>query len=131
MNYKIVYPQRKHLKGGGHIQSNEAKTMDESFRISKILSEHGFKDVLLLEPEDARKVLTEKRREIIELIKNERVESIRELARELERNVSLIHKDLKLLFEEGVIDFKEEGNRKIPILRHKNIIIKPLLLEET
>lgn len=104
--------------------------MDETFRISEILSEHGFEDVLLLDPEDARKVLTAKRREIIEIMKNEEIESIRGLARRLDRNVSLVHEDLKLLFEEGVIDFEKRKNRKAPVLRHKNIIVKPLILQE-
>lgn len=104
--------------------------MDELLKLSKTLSEEGYRDVLFLNLEDARRVLTEKRLEIIETIKSEEIRSIRELAREVERKENVVYDDLKLLFEEGVIDFEEESNRKIPVLRHKNIWIHPLTLKK-
>ncbi|KXA95609.1 hypothetical protein AKJ36_00215 [candidate division MSBL1 archaeon SCGC-AAA259I07] len=67
--------------------------------------------------------------ELIQTIRDEEIESIRDLARKLGRKENVVYDDLKLLFEEGVIDFEEESNRKIPVLRHENIWIRPLVLE--
>lgn len=104
--------------------------MNELLKLSRMLSEEGYEDVLILDPEDARKVLTEKRLEIIETLKNEELNGIRDLSRKLGRNESNVFEDLKVLFEKGVIDFEEEKNRKVPVLSHRNIFIKPINLEE-
>ena len=80
-------------------------------------------------PPHARKVLTEGRLEIIETIRDEDIESIRDLARMLDRGENVGYEDLKLLFEEGIIDFETEANRKIPVLRHKNIFVRPIRLK--
>lgn len=105
--------------------------MNELLKLSKTLEDAGYRDLLLIEPEDARKILTEKRLEIIRKLQREDVESIRGLARELGRGENVVHRDLKTLFEEGVIDFEEEGKRKVPVLRHENIWIKPLTAKKT
>ncbi len=103
--------------------------MEESLKISRILSREGYNDVLFLSPEDARRVLTEKRLEIIRTVKDEEPESIRGLARRLGRRENVVYEDLELLFEEGIIDFEEEGNRKIPVLRHRNVWVYPIVVE--
>ncbi len=102
--------------------------MDDLLALSRTLATEGYEDVLFLELETARKVLTEKRLEIIEHIRDENIESIRDLARTLDRGENVVHNDLKLLFEEGVIDFEQEANRKIPVLRHENIFVRPITL---
>lgn len=106
---------------------NKGKLMLE---LSNFLAERGYEDVLFVSPTDVRKIFTEKRLELIESIRNKEINSIRDLARKLERSESTIHSDLQLLFEEGLIDFQEEKNRKIPTLRNKNIFIQPISLEE-
>lgn len=104
--------------------------MDEILQLSKTLSKEGYEDVLFLSLKDARRVLTEKRLEIIQTIKGKEIESIRDLARKLDRKENVVYDDLKLLFEEGVIDFEEEANRKIPVLRHENIWIQPITMKK-
>lgn len=98
--------------------------------LSKYLLKEGFEDVLFLNHDTARKVLTEKRKEIIETIKNGDVESIRGLSRKLGRKENVVHEDLGILFEAGIIDFEKEKNRKEPVLRHKNIFVKPITFEK-
>lgn len=103
--------------------------MDNLLKLSQTLAEEGYEDVLFIDLEDARKVLTEKRLEIIETIRDEDIESIRALARKLDRQENVVHDDLMLLFEEGIIDFEEEANRKMPVLRHENIFVRPITLK--
>ncbi len=105
--------------------------MNELIEQMKTLSEHNYKNVLILDPKDSREVFTEKRMEIIDTIKNEEVNGISELSRKLGRKKSNVFEDLRILFENGVVDFKEEGKRKIPVLSHKNIFVRPLVLEES
>lgn len=107
----------------------KGRAMERTSKISKILSREGYDDVLFLRPEDARKVLTQKRLEIIRTVESEKVDSIRGLARKLDRKENVVYEDLELLFEEGIIDFEEKGNRKIPILRHKNVMVYPIVVE--
>jgi predicted transcriptional regulator len=104
--------------------------MDELLQLSKTLSKEGYEDVLFLSLVDARRVLTEKRLEIIQTIKDEEIESIRGLARKLDRKENIVYEDLRLLFEEGVIDFEDEGNRRIPVLRHENIWVRPITMKK-
>lgn len=99
--------------------------------LSKQLLKKGFEDVLFLNHDTARKVLTEKREEIIKTIKNEEVESIRDLSRKLGRKENVVYEDLGILFEAGVIGFEKLKNRKKPVLRHKNIFVKPITFEKT
>ncbi|MFB6245719.1 MAG: hypothetical protein ABEJ03_05235 [Candidatus Nanohaloarchaea archaeon] len=75
----------------------------------------------------ARKTLTEKRIEIIETIREEEIESKRDLARKVDRDISVVSKDLKTLWKYGVIEYGEGKNRrKIPELSADKIIVEPL-----
>lgn len=103
--------------------------MDDLLTLSQTLVKEGYEDVLFIDLKDARKVLTEKRLEIIETIRDEDIESIRDLARTLDRGENVVYDDLKLLFEEGIINFEKEANRKIPVLRHENIFVRPITLK--
>lgn len=103
--------------------------MNDLLKLSRALAEEGYEDVLFIDLQDAGKILTEKRLEVIRAVAEGDVESIRGLARQLGRKENVVHEDLMLLFEEGVIDFEEEKNRKIPVLRHENILVKPVALK--
>lgn len=91
-------------------------------------SQAGYNDALYTDVEGARRILTERRMEIIELLSRERVESVRDLARRLDRQVSVVSEDLTVLSEEQVIEYEHNGQRKIPVLKHPHIFVKPLLL---
>lgn len=88
----------------------------------------GYDDALYTDVEGARRVLTERRMEIIELLSRERVDSVRDLARRLDRHVSVVSEDLDVLSEEQVIEYEHDGQRKIPVLKHPHVFIKPVLL---
>jgi len=68
--------------------------------------------------------LTETELEILNFIKNEKPESIRELARFLDKDIKSIHPKIKELEEEGLIELKKGSkNRKIPFLNYDEISI--------
>ncbi len=94
-------------------------------------SRAGYDDVLYTDADAARRILTEKRIEIIETLAEEEVESIRDLARRLDRHVSTVKADLDVLSEEQVIEYEQQGTRKVPLLKHPNVIVKPILLNGT
>jgi len=78
-------------------------------------------------PKDlAKKILTEKRIEIIETVQEEEVESINDLARKLDRDPSIVTRDLELLKRYGIIDFKKEGNRKVPVRTAEKVVVEPI-----
>ena len=93
------------------------------------LSEAGFDDVLVLRRETAEEVLTEKRMELVAEIANDDVPSMRELARRVDRDISIVSRDLDVLFEAGVIDFEQEGRSKRPVLAHENVMVEPVVFE--
>ena len=100
-----------------------------SVSLMKRLSKAGFEDYLLLDRRTAERVLTEKRTELIETIAQGEVSSKRHLAREVGRDISIVSRDLDVLFEAGIIDYVDEGRSKRPILSHKNIFVKPVVYE--
>lgn len=105
------------------------KPQDISIQYLERLSKAGFEDVLTLRRETAERVLTEKRVELVEVIVSGDIESVRDLARTVDRDVSIVSRDLDVLYEADVIEFEEEGAAKRPVIAHENIFIKPLVLE--
>ncbi|MDY6761959.1 MAG: transcriptional regulator [Candidatus Nanohaloarchaea archaeon] len=96
----------------------------ESF--ANALVRAGYTDFYLIGADDARRLLTEKRREIIRVLKEDDVSSMRELARTLDRDIRQVSDDLDVLYEMSVIDYREKGRRKIPELRHSRIVVEPI-----
>lgn len=93
------------------------------------LSEAGFDDALILRRDTAEEVLTEKRMELVAEIANDDVPSMRELARRVDRDISIVSRDLDVLFEASVIDFEQEGRSKRPVLAHENVLVEPVVFE--
>lgn len=94
---------------------------------AKKLAEAGFSDFLILDKEQAEKVLTEKRLELVETIREEEPDSIKELAQLVDRDQAAVHRDLQILREYMVIDVEEgEAGRKKPRVRRNHIFIEPV-----
>ncbi|MDY6764521.1 MAG: hypothetical protein SV377_02360 [Halobacteria archaeon] len=90
------------------------------------LLEAGYKDFLILEKDDAQKVLTQKRRELLGAIEDKEIESITHLSEAVGRDVSIVHRDLDLLFKYDIIEYDEKQGRKIPKLKHEHVFVEPL-----
>ena len=91
------------------------------------LAKAGYSDFHVMDRENAREILTDKRLEILEYLKSEEVESVRDVARGVDRDIKNVSDDLGILWENALIDYEETGNKKKPYLISKNIFIKPVL----
>lgn len=99
--------------------------------IAQKFEEMGYGDVLVLTHETSQKVGTEKRTEIIKLLESEEIDSVSNLADKLDRDKSRVSKDLKVLYEADVIEFKKgNGRGKKPKLKHDTIISEPLVFRK-
>lgn len=82
------------------------------------------------DPKKLRKILTEKRLELIEQIQRLTPESIRDLARKLNRGLREIHEDLQLLKEYDIVRFDEDGRSKRPVIPYDEIEIEARLINQ-
>ncbi|MFB6100440.1 MAG: hypothetical protein ABEK16_04155 [Candidatus Nanohalobium sp.] len=77
-----------------------------------------------IRPEHLRKLMTPKRRELTEFVKEERPSSISETAEELDRGLREVDQDLKLLERMGILYFEKEGRARKPVIPFENIDIQ-------
>jgi predicted transcriptional regulator len=108
---------------------NGSKHKDTQTEYLRKLAEAGFKDVLTLRRETAAEVLTEARIELVDIISREEVESVRDLARRAERDVSIVSRDLDVLFEAGIIEYEQDGRAKQPVLASETVLVDPVVFE--
>lgn len=88
----------------------------------------GKDDTLMLSPSDYREIFTDRRRELFRTIRERQDEqlSVTGLADLLGRDKAAVSRDLNVLFEYAVIDFEEQGTRKIPVPRHAEVVTEPI-----
>jgi len=103
--------------------------VDPEIQYLQQLAEAGLSDVLRLR-DTAETVLTEKRMALLSHIEDHEVTSVRDLARQVDRDVSIVSRDLDVLFEADVIEFEQDGRAKRPKLAHENIFVKPVVFEQ-
>lgn len=96
-------------------------------QMARALARGGMTGVQVLSHESAERVLTGKRREIIDVLADEDVESVRGLARRLGRDKGQVSRDLAVLAEHGVVDFDESGRAKRPYLQHDHVVVEPVV----
>jgi len=106
--------------------SIQTKT-SKKIAFQKELAKTDLDDIHTIRKETARTVLTDARMELIDVISTGDVESVRDLARRVERNVSIVSRDLSVLYEADIIEYEEEGRSKRPILAHSNILVSPVV----
>lgn len=94
----------------------------------RALSAGGLDDAHIINRETAERVLTTERKRLLEAIGNRNIDSVRDLSRQLDRNVSVVSRDLDVLFEADIIEFETEGRSKTPVLAHDHVVIEPLVL---
>ena len=95
--------------------------------LREVIENHPDESVCIVPREVAREVLTEKRLEIIDKLREEEVESKRNLAQKLERDIKNVSEDLDILWRHGIIEYKEgKGTSKIPVIEEDRILIEPL-----
>lgn len=102
-------------------------TIDHRARVARALAKEGFEDVYVIDRESARDVLTDRRSELLQALRDEDVESIRDLAERIDRDKGDVSRDLSVLAKHDLVEFEMDGTRKIPSVKHKTVIVEPLL----
>lgn len=93
----------------------------------RLLAEAGFSsNFLVIDLDTAKSVLTDRRMELLETVRDEAVESVTDLAERLGRDKAAVSRDLDLLFEQDMIVYERDGSRKIPRLKHETVVVEPL-----
>lgn len=102
--------------------------LDLDVRFSRALREGGFDDFLMLDRETAQKVLTDERLRILDALDEheDALKSKTDLADILDREVSAVHRDLDLLFENGLVRYEKDANRRIPKLAYEHVVVEPI-----
>jgi len=102
--------------------------LDLDVKFTRALREGGFDDFFMLDRGTAREVLTEERLRLIDMIdeRADEIESKSDLAEIVGRDVSAVHRDLDVLFENGLVRYEEVGNRRIPRLAYEHIVVEPV-----
>lgn len=108
------------------IESNDASRIDTRREYAKALAQKGYQQVHVLSLADAGAVLTDRRIEIIEALQQNEYQSVRALARELDRDQGAVSRDLSMLAEHGITTLERDGNAKRPILREGTVVVEPL-----
>lgn len=99
--------------------------------VARSLMSDGFGSVQVISPEIASRVLTDKRREMINVLESTDISSQRELARKLDRDPGAVQRDLTELIEAGIVEVREEGRSKRPVLTHDTVIVEPLVAPDS
>jgi len=93
------------------------------------LSQTDLDDVHVINRSTANTVLTDERQRLLEEIQRGDLDSVRDLARRVDRNVSIVSRDLNALFQADLIRYENNGRSKKPVLAHKNVLVEPLVFD--
>ena len=90
------------------------------------LAQAGYTDTLMLSRESASEILTDPRLELIDRLRSDPVDSVRELAAELDRDKAGVSRDLARLAALDVVEYDAVGRAKRPRLKHETVLVEPL-----
>jgi predicted transcriptional regulator len=68
-----------------------------------------------------RKLLTDRRLELLRSLMGQPAESITELTDRLDRSYSAVHEDVEILAEYGIVQYREAGQSKQPFVPYETI----------
>lgn len=105
----------------------EDERVDRRAEMARALARGGMEGVHVLSLETAQRILTPKRYEIIDVLRREEVESVRGLARRLDRDKAQVSRDLQDLAEYGIIRYDRDGRAKRPRIAQEHIVIEPVV----
>jgi predicted transcriptional regulator len=105
------------------------KTLDEALKEAGVVYEHASKGkavrqktaVYFSNLKEMRRVLTEKRVELLKAVKDKKPQSLYVLAKMLDRDLKNVLQDVEYLRELGIIDVEHAGDKKIPFVHFDKI----------
>ncbi|MEA3255018.1 MAG: ArsR family transcriptional regulator [Candidatus Altiarchaeota archaeon] len=83
--------------------------------------------ILAMSDEEVSKAFTKRRIELINVLKKGGKKTVSELSEKLDRKLSAVERDLKILENLGIVDMEKKGRSVMPRLRGEVLII-PLVL---
>jgi len=109
-------------------ETTEEEELDLDVQFTRALREGGFEDFFMLDRGTAREVLTDERLRLVDAMDEheDEIRSKSDLAEVVGRDVSAVHRDLDVLFENGLVRYEKVGNRRIPKLAYEHILIEPI-----
>jgi len=118
--------QQRNVDGGTTSRESDSERVKRRLRVAKALPDDEFGEVLVLSVESADRVLTPKRRELIDALASLEADSQRELAELLDRDPGNVKRDLAVLIEEGVVAREKVGRSYRPYLKYDTVIAEPV-----
>jgi len=116
---------------GGSSESPVADRLLQQDEFAANLNAQGYTDLLVVRRESARDLLTEGRLELVQHLDQHgsAVDSVSDLARQLDRDKGAVSKDLNRLAELDVIEYEGsgDGTAKRPRLKHDHVVIEPVV----
>ncbi|GAB3691294.1 hypothetical protein GCM10028857_28490 [Salinarchaeum chitinilyticum] len=94
--------------------------------LARALARGGMEGVQVVSLETAAFALTPKRLELIQTIRSEAVESVRDLASRVGRDPGQVSRDLAALAERGIVEYEESGRAKRPVLVQEHVVVEPI-----
>jgi len=97
--------------------------------MARALARGGFGDVHVVSRETATEVLTPRRVELLDTLKErgEAIGSVRQLAAAVGRDKGAVSRDLARLAEYGLIEYVDEGASRRPQLTYETIVVEPIV----
>jgi len=108
-----------------HLSQNFVENQETRDFIKKVLKEDREETVNIVPKEAARKIMTEKKLEILHTLDEKEVSGVRDLAGEIDRDPGQVTKDLKQLWQYGLMDYEKNGRKKEPVRTADKIVIEP------
>ena len=99
---------------------------DRRAAMARALARGGMDGVNVISWETAGEI-TPARRELLQTVQTEDVDSVSDLARRLDRDKSQVSRDLSTLAELGVVTFETAGKRKKPVPAQETLVVEPLV----
>ncbi len=107
--------------------ASEQSRRDRRKQMARALARGGMEGVHVLSHESAAEILTPKRRDLITYLAENEIVSVRDLARQLDRDKGQVSRDLETLARHGVISFETDGRAKKPYLQHEHVVVEPIV----
>lgn len=95
-------------------------------RVARTLAKGGMEGVQVISHETAEHALTPKRRELLRTLRTEEVDSVRDLARRVDRDKAQVSRDLGILAEHAIISYDDDGQAKRPYIPQEYIFVEPI-----
>jgi predicted transcriptional regulator len=96
-------------------------------QMARALARGGMENVHVVSHETAETVLTARRRELVTALKQTTPESVRGLARQLDRDKGAVSRDLAELAEHNIVTYEDNGRAKRPTLTQEHIFVEPVV----